>query len=73
MSLRLSEFPTHQRMSGAASPSSTRSHQRLIRCSGTMFEVVALILVAICASAPYLNSLDGKFAYDDKVRDFPAS
>jgi len=30
-------------------------------------DMLACALVAAAASLPYLNSLDGKFAYDDKV------
>ena len=29
---------------------------------------LAILAVVLCASVPYLNSLEGKYAYDDKVR-----
>jgi len=31
-------------------------------------ELAMLALLAVAAGAPYANSLQGKFAYDDKVR-----
>jgi len=54
-------------------PTPTSTHTSGHRCAAGMrslacWHIGAACFVALAASIPYLNSLDGKFAYDDKVR-----
>lgn len=60
-------------MTGETSRGLASCCRQLLSCKGVLFEVLAFVVLALCASIPYANSLDGKFAYDDKVRVFAAS